>query len=101
MADLEHLYGRIADLLRDVRRPYSTEHADLVGFLISDAHDYLVEAGRRLGPWEEDELSYAEAARRANMLRLAIVSVAKALEVSTLSPQEYEEGYNYGRRRVS
>ena len=66
-----------------------------------DLHHYFDDGGRPLGPWEEDELSYAEAARHSNMLRLAIVCVAKALEVSTLSPQEYDEGYNYGRRRAS
>jgi len=69
--------------------------------LITDTHDYLVEGGGRVGPWEHDELAYAEAARRANMLRLAITCVAKALDVSTLPPKEYEVGYNYSRRRVS
>ena len=49
----------------------------------------------KLGPWEAEELEYAENAVRSNFLMLALTATDKALAVSQLPPDEYDYGFNY------
>jgi hypothetical protein len=58
----------------------------------------LTPAEGPLGPWEAEELSYAEAAVHVNFLLLALNATDKAIAVSQLPRDEYEYGFNYGGR---
>jgi hypothetical protein len=51
-----------------------------------------------LGKWEAAELDYADAAVVQNWLCLALVCANKAIAVSELPPEEYDFGFNYGRK---
>ena len=67
--------------------------------LIDEGRRLLVKSeARELGPWEASELDYAGAAARANYLCLALVAVNKAVEVGELPQEEYDYGFNYGRK---
>lgn len=73
-------------------------HADAVAAHITEARRLLVQPDGTLGTWEGDELAYAAAALRVNFLRLALVSVNKAIVVSRLPKDEYDFGLLCGRK---
>jgi hypothetical protein len=56
----------------------------------------LSPAEGRLGPWEAQELAYAEAAVRVNLPLLTLNATAKTFAVSQLPRDEYEYGFSYG-----
>lgn len=64
---------------------------------IRAATEALIKAHGGLGPWEAEELAYAEAAIHANWLLLALVATEKALAVSQLPKAEYDYGFNYAK----
>jgi hypothetical protein len=76
---------------------YEGKHGEVLG-LIYDVRQRLIAAKGRLGPWEDQELQYAEDAVHTNFLRLALFTIRKAIDVSRLPRDEYEQGFNYGRR---
>jgi hypothetical protein len=91
--------SRIEALLHEVSIDgYEGKHGEVMT-LIHDVRQGLIAANGELGPWEERELRYAEAAVHGNFLRLALVTIRKAIDVSKLPRDEYEQGFNYGRKR--
>jgi hypothetical protein len=78
---------------------YEGKHGEVLG-LIHDVRQRLVAANGKLGPWEEAELRYAEAAVHINFLRLALFTTRKAIDVSRLPPEEYNQGFNYSGRHA-
>ena len=67
---------------------------DKVWGIIQDARRVLTKASGRLGPWEAEELEYAENAVRSNFLMLALTATDKAIAVSQLPSDEYDYGFN-------
>lgn len=91
--------ARIEALLHEVSVDgYEGRHGEVLR-LIRDVRQALIAANGRLGPWEEQELQYAESAVQGNFLRLALFTVRKAIDVSRLPREEYEQGFNYGRKQ--
>ena len=93
----EDLYARIETMLVDLVAGYDGEYGS-VERLIFDCDSAIRCAWGELGPWETENLEYAKAAVRASMLRLAVVSAEKALDVSMLPKDEYEFGFSYGKK---
>lgn len=58
----------------------------------------LLSENDEIGKWETELLDYAKTAVNINFLCLAVASVIKAIEVSQLPPDEYEWGFNFGKR---
>lgn len=75
-------------------RNYEGKHNQVWG-IIQDARRALTKARGKLGPWEAEELEYAENAVRSNFLMLALTATDKALAVSQLPSDEYDYGFNY------
>jgi hypothetical protein len=98
---LRTLNDRLADLHSQLSRDgYNGNHA-AVRALLQEARLSLADSSGKLGPWESLQLDYADAAVRSNFLRLALVSIDKAIAVNKLSPPEYEYGFNYGGRTAA
>lgn len=98
---LQSQIARIEALYDELKRAgYAGQH-DRVRTLIQDVRQSLTTASGTLGPWESDQLEYADAAVRANFLQLALTSVAKAIAVSKLPRADYDYGFNYGRSKSS
>lgn len=76
---------------------YDGKHEEVLK-IIRATRVALSSAEGRLGPWEAQELAYAEASVRVNFLLLALNATAKAIAVSQLSRDEYDYGFNYGGR---
>jgi hypothetical protein len=93
----EHLYDKVEEMLTKVVGGYDGHHDD-VRALIVECREALGSVDGKVGPWETQELEYADSAVNANMLRLALVATEKALDVSQLPADEYEYGFTYGRR---
>lgn len=90
---------RIEALLHEVWVDgYDGKHGEVLS-LIHDVRQGLINANGKLGPWEQQELQYAEAAVNGNFLRLALATIRKAIDVSRLPPEEYYQGFNYSRKR--
>ena len=64
---------------------------------VEEARQLLSEEDE-IGQWETELLDYAKAAVKVNFLRVAAVSVIMAIEVSQLPPDEYDWGFNFGKR---
>lgn len=95
---LRKLSDRIDEVLTVLHTEgYAGRHAS-VTTLINEARVALADSAGNLGRWEAQDLEYAQTAARANFLRLALVCVKKAIAVNKLSKDEYEAGFNYGRR---
>lgn len=92
------LRHRVAALASELRELGHTEQRDAVMALVDEARVDLRSSDGSLGRWESDCLDYAAAAVQANYLRLALVSVDKAIVVSDLPPDDYAYGYNYTTR---
>jgi hypothetical protein len=94
---LQSLTDRVEALSHDMRRTgYEGQH-DRVRALIQEARQTLVRPTGAIGPWETAELDDADAAVADNFLQLALTSIAKAIAVSKLPPEDYERGFNYGQ----
>jgi hypothetical protein len=59
----------------------------------------LTPAGGKLGPWETELLAYADGAVEMSFLILALNATEKAIAVSDLPVDEYDFGFNYGKRK--
>jgi len=90
-------YAKIEAMLAKVIVGYEGHHKDVLA-LISECRAAIKSVQGTLGPWETQDLDYAESAVKANMLRLALVCAEKALEVSQLPKSEYEMGFNYSKK---
>lgn len=88
MSQLDAMAAELAD------RNYDGKHAKVWG-IIQDARCALTKEKGKLGPWEAEELEYAENAVRNNFLMLALTATDKALAVSQLPSDEYDYGFNY------
>ncbi len=88
------LKDRIAELLTQLLEDGYEGYHDHVRTVIDETR---IDLGV-CGPWETELLDSAAAAVDSNFLRLALVSVDKAIDVNGLTPQEYEQGLNYGKR---
>lgn len=73
-------------------------HHEAVAAVIAHAERVLLDAGK-LGKWERSELAQARRAVEISFLTLALNCVGKAIEVSQLSPEDYDSGFNYGKNR--
>ena len=89
-AQLDAMAEELAD------RNYEGKH-DKVRGIIQEARRALTKENGKLGPWEAEQLEYAENAVRNNFLMLALTATDKALDVSQLPPDEYEYGFNYSK----
>ena len=58
----------------------------------------VLEGDADLGKWEREQLDYADVAIRSNFLKLAVFYAIKAVLVSRLPKDEYEQGYGYTQR---
>ncbi len=58
----------------------------------------VLEGDADLGKWEREQLDYADVAIRSGYLSLAVFSAIKAVLVSRLPKDEYEQGYGYTQR---
>lgn len=97
---VQTLNDKIGELVAELfETGYEKQHERVLA-LIQECRVALANTTGELGPWEAHELDYAEAAVRANFLRLALTAVEKAIAVSKLSNDEYEYGFNYGRREA-
>ena len=71
--------------------------------IVEDARHLLAGDGE-LGPWEQLELDYADAALAENFCMIAVVAIGNAIEVNDLEPEEYDWGFRYrtdpGSRRA-
>lgn len=93
---------RIEALFADIWEHGPERQLDKMRNLIEECRRDILARKGNLGPWETELLDLAEAAVRANrLLRLALASVQKAWLVSQLPANEYEFGYNYGKRKPS
>jgi len=90
-------YAKIEAMIAKVVDDYEGHHDGILA-LISECREAIKSAQAKLGPWEAENLDYAESAVKANMLRLALVCAEKALDVSQLPEKEYEIGFNYGKK---
>jgi hypothetical protein len=90
-------YIKIEAMFAKVVIDYKGHHKDILA-LISACREAITSAQGKLGPWETQDLDYAESAVKANMLRLALLCAEKALDVSQLPKEEYEIGFNYGKK---
>ncbi len=68
-----------------------------VGALLGQTREVL-EGDTGLGKWEREQLDYADVAIRSNFLSLAVFSAIKAVLVSRMPKDEYEQGYGYTQR---
>lgn len=95
MSDLrQRIQGMFSELQVD---GYEGKH-DGVLDIIATARRDLTFADGQPGPWEAEELAYAETAVRTNFLMLALNAVEKAIAVSQLPREDYEYGFNYTKR---
>jgi hypothetical protein len=96
---VESFVGRLTALSRDLMRTgYAGKH-DRVRALIREAHQALIAPTGTLGPWETECLNDAEIAVADNFLQLALNSIAAAMAVNKLPPEDYAHGFNYSRSR--
>ena len=79
-------------------RNYEGKHDSIIR-IIDEAREELARAKGELGPWEAEELDYAEQAVRHNFLMLALTATDKALNVSQLPADEYKYGFSYTKRK--
>jgi hypothetical protein len=91
----DEIFERMNELATQTRGRRYDGHQNAVMSLIHDAEKALTTAFGKLGPWERAELDRAALAVRINFLTLALNGIGKAIEVSQLSPDEYEFGFNY------
>ena len=71
------------------------EHESDLRNAIAECRVVLTSQDGHLGKWEASELEYAERLAAARFLLAAAAGILKAIEVSQLPKEEYEEGYNY------
>jgi hypothetical protein len=69
--------------------------------LIEEARVCLAQPDGQLGPWETEELAFAQTATENNRLKLALSAIRIAADVHELPPEEYKSGFNYSRRRAA
>lgn len=62
---------------------------------------HLLSGDGELGPWEQLELDYADAALAENFCMIAVIAIGNAIEVNDLEPAEYEWGLKHRTRAVS
>ncbi|CAN5391823.1 hypothetical protein BH11PSE11_BH11PSE11_12490 [soil metagenome] len=87
------LYSAIGDLYETLRRTEYHGQDDAVIDLIEVSIEAIRSATGKLGPWESQELAYAMDAALLGWLRLALVAVRKALDISQLPKSEYDYGF--------
>jgi hypothetical protein len=68
--------------------------------IVEDARHLLAGDGE-LGPWEQLELGYADAALANDFCMIAVVAIGNAIEVNDLEPDEYKWGFNQRSRELS
>jgi hypothetical protein len=68
--------------------------------IVEEARHLLAGDGK-LGPWEQLELDYADAALAENFCMIAVVAIGNAIEVNDLEPAEYEWGFKRRTRAGS
>jgi hypothetical protein len=91
------LTDRLESLSRALQQAgYEGQH-NRVRALIEEARQTLVRTTGEMGPWEAHELDYADTAVAGNFLQLALTSIGKAMAVNKLPPEDYDQGFNYGR----
>lgn len=88
---------RMYELQEKMRGRRYEGHRAAVTAVIADAERVLRDAGK-LGKWERSELDQAMHAVQINFLTLALNCVGKAVEVSQLPTDDYESGFNYGKK---
>jgi hypothetical protein len=93
----DELLNSIHELYEVLRTEGYGSKEEEVRALILDTRRALTGASG-LGKWEAAELDYANAAVAQNWLCLALVCANKAIAVSELPAEEYEFGFNYGRK---
>jgi hypothetical protein len=96
---LSDLRGKIEVLFEQLTAEGYPGHQEHVRDLIARCRITLARGTGQLGPWEGQELAYADAAITASFLRIALVAADKALKVSQLSYEEYDYGFHYATRR--
>lgn len=87
------LYAAIGDLYETLRRNEYSDLDDAVIDLIEVSVEAIRNATGKLGTWESQELAYAMDAALLGWLRLALVAVGKALDISQLPKPEYDYGF--------
>jgi hypothetical protein len=96
----DELAARIEAMFAELHADgYAGKH-DKVLEIIHATRTALTPAGGQLGPWEAEQLAYAEGAVRMNFLFLALNATEKAITVSLLPRGEYEYGFNYTKPKT-
>ena len=94
---VEEFWTELQNLYEELLEDYNGMQPRVLG-KVEEARQLLSE-NDETGKWETELLNYAEAAGNANWLRLAVISVLKAIDVSQLPRDEYEWGFNIRERK--
>jgi hypothetical protein len=95
------LYAAIDELYEHLRRHDYNGQDDAVIDLIEVSVEAIRNATGKLGPWESQVLAHAMDAALLGWLRLALVEVGRALDISQLPKSEYEFGLARNKPKAS
>ena len=93
---VEEFWTELQNLYEELLEDYNGKQPRVLG-KVEEARQLLSEDDE-IGKWETESLNYAEAAGNANWLRVAVLKVIEAIDVSQLPQDEYEWGFNIRER---